>query len=178
MLDQLSGIRWRQFNRLEFSADRNRDTAPRDYYLEQDIFFKSGTLEETLFASKSEYDSVISLLGLSQLKLLNFLTLNNLSGGQKQRLATARMIFSKPNLLFMDEPTNHLDLESIQALNNGMRDFKGTMIFSSHDHTINQTVANRIIEVFPRGVMDKMVEFDEYIADKKITEQRTKMAAK
>ena len=87
-------------------------------------------------------------------------------------------MLQQANLLFMDEPTNHLDLESIQALNNGMRDFKGTMIFSSHDHTINQTVANRIIEVFPRGVMDKMVEFDEYIADKKITEQRTKMAAK
>ena len=100
-----------------------------------------------------------------------------LSGGEKVRCMLSRMMLQQANLLFMDEPTNHLDLESIQALNNGMRDFKGTMIFSSHDHTINQTVANRIIEVFPRGVMDKMVEFDEYIADKKITEQRTKMAA-
>jgi ATPase subunit of ABC transporter with duplicated ATPase domains len=101
-----------------------------------------------------------------------------LSGGEKVRCMLSRMMLQQANLLFMDEPTNHLDLESIQALNNGMRDFKGTMIFSSHDHTINQTVANRIIEIFPRGVMDKMVEFDEYIADKKITEQRTKMAAK
>jgi ATPase subunit of ABC transporter with duplicated ATPase domains len=101
-----------------------------------------------------------------------------LSGGEKVSCMLSRMMLQQANLLFMDEPTNHLDLESIQALNNGMRDFKGTMIFSSHDHTINQTVANRIIEIFPRGVMDKMVEFDEYIADKKITEQRTKMAAK
>ena len=98
-----------------------------------------------------------------------------LSGGEKVRCMLSRMMLQQANLLFLDEPTNHLDLESIQALNNGMRDFKGTLVFSSHDHTINQTVANRIIEIFPNGVMDKMVEYDDYIANSKIKIQREQM---
>ena len=88
------------------------------------------------------------------------------------------MMLQQANLLFLDEPTNHLDLESIQALNNGMRDFKGTLVFSSHDHTINQTVANRVIEIFPHGILDKLVEFDDFISDHKIAAQRLALAAK
>jgi ATPase subunit of ABC transporter with duplicated ATPase domains len=88
------------------------------------------------------------------------------------------MMLQQANLLFLDEPTNHLDLESIQALNNGMRDFKGTLVFSSHDHTINQTVANRVIEIFQYGILDKLVEFDDFISDQKIAEQRLALAAK
>ena len=98
-----------------------------------------------------------------------------LSGGEKVRCMLSRMMLQQANLLFLDEPTNHLDLESIQALNNGMKDFKGTLVFSSHDHTINQTVANRIIEIFPNGVMDKMVEYDDYITNSKIGSQREQM---
>ncbi len=98
-----------------------------------------------------------------------------LSGGEKVRCMLSRMMLQHANLLFLDEPTNHLDLESIQALNNGMKDFKGTMVFSSHDHTINQTVANRIIEIFPNGVMDKMVEYDDYVNNAKINGQREQM---
>ncbi|HAD98553.1 MAG TPA: ABC-F family ATPase, partial [Cryomorphaceae bacterium] len=69
-------------------------------------------------------------------------------------------------------PTNHLDLESIQALNNSLRDFKGTILFTSHDHTFTQTVANRIIEISPNGTLDKLMEYDEYITDPKVQEQR------
>ena len=98
-----------------------------------------------------------------------------LSGGEKVRCMLSRMMLQQANMLFLDEPTNHLDLESIQALNNGMKDFKGTLVFSSHDHTINQTVANRIIEIFPNGVMDKMVEYDDYITNSKIGSQREQM---
>jgi ATPase subunit of ABC transporter with duplicated ATPase domains len=98
-----------------------------------------------------------------------------LSGGEKVRCMLSRMMLQQANLLFLDEPTNHLDLESIQALNNGMKDFKGTLVFSSHDHTINQTVANRIIEIFPNGVMDKIVEYDDYITNSKIGGQREQM---
>jgi ATPase subunit of ABC transporter with duplicated ATPase domains len=101
-----------------------------------------------------------------------------LSGGEKVRCMLSRMMLQQANLLFLDEPTNHLDLESIQALNNGMRDFKGTLVFSSHDHTINQTVANRVIEIFPHGILDKLVEFDDFISDHKIAAQRLALAAK
>ncbi len=98
-----------------------------------------------------------------------------LSGGEKVRCMLSKMMLEQANLLFLDEPTNHLDLESIQALNNGMKDFKGTLMFTSHDHTINQTVANRIIEIFRYGVLDKMVEYDEYISNTKISAQRKQM---
>ena len=101
-----------------------------------------------------------------------------LSGGERSRVALVCMLLRPANFLILDEPTNHLDLESIQALNNGMRDFKGTLVFSSHDHTINQTVANRVIEIFPHGILDKLIEFDDFISDQKIAEQRLALAAK
>jgi ATPase subunit of ABC transporter with duplicated ATPase domains len=76
------------------------------------------------------------------------------------------------NVLMLDEPTNHLDLESIQALNNVLQDFKGTILFTSHDHTFTQTVANRVIEISPNGTLDKLMEYDEYISNEKVKEQR------
>lgn len=99
-----------------------------------------------------------------------------LSGGEKVRCMLSRMMLQEANLLMLDEPTNHLDLESIQALNNSMRDFPGSIIFTSHDHTITQTVANRIIEFGPGGMMDKLMEYDEYISDPAIQEQREALA--
>ena len=95
-----------------------------------------------------------------------------LSGGEKVRCMLSRVMLTQGNLIMMDEPTNHLDLESIQALNNAMKDFKGTLMFSSHDHTINQTVANRIIEIFPHKTLDKLMDYDSYITDPKVEEQR------
>jgi len=100
-----------------------------------------------------------------------------LSGGEKMRCLMSRMMLSEANFLSFDEPTNHLDLESIQALNNSLQEFKGTILFTSHDHTITQTVANRVIEIFPGGVMDKMMEYDDYIASDKIQAQREEMRA-
>ena len=93
-----------------------------------------------------------------------------LSGGEKVRCMLSKMMLAKGNLLLMDEPTNHLDLESITALNNAMRDFQGTLLFTSHDHELVNTVANRIIELTPNGIIDKMMTFDEYLADSKITQ--------
>ncbi len=95
-----------------------------------------------------------------------------LSGGEKMRCMLSRMMLKEGNVLMLDEPTNHLDLESIQALNNSLKEFKGTILFTSHDHTFTQTVANRIIEISPNGMMDKLLEYDEYISDPKIQEQR------
>ncbi|HBF20502.1 MAG TPA: ABC-F family ATPase, partial [Cryomorphaceae bacterium] len=90
----------------------------------------------------------------------------------QMRVVLCRLLLEQPDVLFLDEPTNHLDLESIQALNNSLRDFKGTILFTSHDHTFTQTVANRIIEISPNGTLDKLMEYDEYITDPKVQEQR------
>ncbi len=94
-----------------------------------------------------------------------------LSGGEKVRCMLSKMMFAKANLLLMDEPTNHLDLESITALNNAMKDFGGSILFTSHDHELVNTVANRIIELTPNGCLDKMMPYDDYLSDEKIRTQ-------
>ncbi|MCF8257810.1 MAG: ATP-binding cassette domain-containing protein [Flavobacteriales bacterium] len=98
-----------------------------------------------------------------------------LSGGEKVRCMISRMMLANANLLIVDEPTNHLDLESIQAYNNGLKDFDGTVLFTSHDHQFVQTVANRIIEITPNGFLDKLMTYDEYITNDKVAEQRAKL---
>lgn len=95
-----------------------------------------------------------------------------LSGGEKVRCMLSKMMLSAANFLTLDDPTNHLDLESITALNNGLIDFKGATLFYSHDHQFIQTVANRIIEITPNGILDKMMTYDEYITDERVKAQR------
>jgi ATPase subunit of ABC transporter with duplicated ATPase domains len=102
---------------------------------------------------------------------------NVLSGGEKVRCMMSRMMMMRANVLMLDEPTNHLDLESIQAFNNSLSNFKGTVIFTTHDHEFAQTVANRVIEITPNGVIDRYTTFDEYLDDPKIKELREKMYA-
>jgi len=102
-----------------------------------------------------------------------FKPVNVLSGGEKVRCMLSRMMLMQPNTLILDEPTNHLDLESIYALNEGLRRYKGTILFSSHDHRLVHTVANRIIEITPKGCIDRIgISFDEYLADENIQNQR------
>lgn len=100
---------------------------------------------------------------------------NVLSGGEKVRCMLSKMMLSKANVLILDEPTNHLDLESIQALNNGLVKFKGSIIFTSHDHEFINSIANRIIEVTPNGIVDKEISYDEYVQDKKLQKQVKEM---
>ena len=100
---------------------------------------------------------------------------NVLSGGEKMRCMIARMQLQNANCLILDTPTNHLDLESIQAFNNNLLTFKGNILFASHDHEFIQTVATRIIELTPNGIIDKLMPYDEYIHDEQIKEQRSKM---
>ncbi|MFA6086607.1 ABC-F family ATP-binding cassette domain-containing protein [Mucilaginibacter sp.] len=102
---------------------------------------------------------------------------NVLSGGEKMRCMFSRMMLQSANLLMLDEPTNHLDLESITALNNGMKDFRGNIIFTSRDHELVETVANRIIEITPGGVIDKLMTYDEYINSEVVQKQREEMYA-
>jgi ATPase subunit of ABC transporter with duplicated ATPase domains len=98
-----------------------------------------------------------------------------LSGGEKVRCMLSRMMMMRANVLQLDEPTNHLDLESITAFNNSLKNFKGTVLFTTHDHEFAQTVANRVVELTPNGVIDRYTTFDEYMQDKKIKELRDKM---
>lgn len=100
-----------------------------------------------------------------------------LSGGEKVRCMVSKMMFQHPNLLLLDEPTNHLDLESITAFNNALIDYSGTVLFASHDHEFMQTVANRIIELTPNGMIDKMMTYDEYLNREDIKEVRDQMYA-
>ncbi len=100
---------------------------------------------------------------------------NVLSGGEKMRCMFSRMMLMRANVLVFDEPTNHLDLESITALNNGMADFKGTILFSSRDHELVETIANRVIEITPKGMIDKEMDFDEYINSERVAEQRAEL---
>ncbi|GAA0746506.1 MULTISPECIES: ABC-F family ATP-binding cassette domain-containing protein [Flavobacteriaceae] len=104
-------------------------------------------------------------------------TADVLSGGEKVRCMLSRMMMMRANVVMLDEPTNHLDLESITAFNNSLKNFKGTVLFTTHDHEFAQTVANRVIELTPNGIIDRYMTFDEYMDDKKIKEQREKMYA-
>ncbi len=98
-----------------------------------------------------------------------------LSGGEKVRCMLSRMMMLRANVLMLDEPTNHLDLESITAFNNSLKTFKGTLLMTTHDHEFAQTVANRVVEITPKGVIDRYLSFDDYMSDKDIKVQREKM---
>jgi len=102
---------------------------------------------------------------------------NVLSGGEKVRCMVSRMMLQNPNVVILDQPTNHLDLESIQSFNEGCQTFPGIVFITSHDHTFMQTVANRIIELTPKGIIDRLMTFDEYMDDARVKELRTEMYA-
>jgi ATPase subunit of ABC transporter with duplicated ATPase domains len=118
----------------------------RQYSKEQDESFIRGFLGKMLFSGDEALKNA-----------------SVLSGGEKVRCMLSKMMLSGANVVLMDEPTNHLDLESIQAVNDGLIAFNGNVIFASHDHSFIQTVANRIIEITPKGMIDKMMEFDEFL---------------
>ncbi|MDG2420028.1 MAG: ATP-binding cassette domain-containing protein [Saprospiraceae bacterium] len=98
-----------------------------------------------------------------------------LSGGEKVRCMLSKIMLKHPNFLLLDEPTNHLDLESITALNNAMTDFKGNMIFTSHDFKLTNSVANRVIEITPNGIIDSLMSYADFVKSDNVKEQRTKL---
>mgnify|MGYP005673380367 FL=1 len=102
-------------------------------------------------------------------------TCDVLSGGEKVRCMLSKMMMTRANIIMLDEPTNHLDLESITAFNNSLKNFKGTVLFTTHDHEFAQTLANRVIEITPNGIIDRYMSFDDYMQDSKIKELRNKM---
>ena len=147
-------------NSAYFESDMNLVDWLRQYSKDQDESYLRGFLGRMLFS------------GEEALKKASVL-----SGGEKVRCMLSKMMMSGANVLILDEPTNHLDLESITALNNGMVDFDGTMLFVSHDHQFIQTVANRIIEITPNGIIDKMITYDEYLESEEIKKQREQLYA-
>lgn len=149
-------------NDAYFTADKDQDLINwlREYSKDKDEQFIRGFLGRMLFSGEE-------VLKKSSV----------LSGGEKVRCMMAKMMLRSPNFLLMDEPTNHLDLESITALNNGLRDFTGNMIFTTHDHQLISTVANRIIEISPNGMIDQLIDFDEYLRSEKIKKQREELYA-
>lgn len=133
----------------------------RDYSEEKDESFVRGFLGRMLFSGEEALKSSTVL-----------------SGGEKVRCMLSRMMLQAPNLLILDEPTNHLDMESIIALNNSLTDFKGTVLFRSHDIQFVNTIANRIVELTPVGYIDKSMNYDEYLESETIKEQREKLYSK
>ncbi|MHA6248439.1 ABC-F family ATP-binding cassette domain-containing protein [Pontibacter sp. CAU 1760] len=147
-------------NAAFFDTDLNLVDWLRQFSVEKDESFIRGFLGRMLFS------------GEESLKKANVL-----SGGEKVRCMFSRMMLQSGNVLVFDEPTNHLDLESITALNNALRDFDGTILFSSHDLQFVDTIANRILELTPNGIIDKRMSYEEYLSDETIRELRKKMYA-
>lgn len=142
------------------AADLNLIDWLRQYSVEKDETFIRGFLGRMLFS------------GEETLKKCTVL-----SGGEKMRCMMSRMMMLKGNVLMLDEPTNHLDLESITALNNGMKDFKGTILFTTRDHELAQTVADRVIEITPNGIIDREMSFDEYRENDRVQALKTELYA-
>lgn len=145
-------------NASYFTGDLNLIDWLRQYSEEKDETFIRGFLGKMLFS------------GEETLKKTHVL-----SGGEKVRCMVSRLMLMSPNLLVLDEPTNHLDLESITAFNNSLIEYKGSVLFTSHDHTFVQTVANRVIELFPNGCIDREMSYDEYLENPQVQELREKL---
>jgi ATPase subunit of ABC transporter with duplicated ATPase domains len=147
--------------------------------LEYEDLFKSDISLKDWLANFSEDTSELYLRGFLGKMLFSgeeiYKKTNVLSGGEKVRCMIARMMTRNANVMLLDTPTNHLDLESIQAFNNTLIKFKGNILMSSHDHEFIQTVCNRIIEIGPKGMIDKLMDYDDYISDSKLKEQRNKL---
>ncbi len=133
----------------------------RQYSVEKDESFIRGFLGRMLFSGEESLKKATVL-----------------SGGEKVRCMLSRMMLSGANALMLDEPTNHLDLESIEAENRGLIEFKGPVLFSSHDHQFVETIANRIIELSPSGILDKLMTYDEFITDERVKQQREELYLK
>ena len=145
-------------NAALFQTDLNLVDWLRQYSEEKDESFIRGFLGRMLFS------------GEESLKKSHVL-----SGGEKVRCYLSKLMLEAPNVLVMDEPTHHLDLESITALNNALRDFTGSVLFASHDMQFVDTVANRIIELTPNGIIDKRMTYDDYLFDEGVKAQRQKL---
>ena len=140
------------------TTDLNLVNWLRQFSKEQDEAYIRGFLGRMLFSGDEALKSV-----------------KVLSGGEKVRCMLSRLMLSGANVLILDEPTNHLDLEAITSLNNALLDFNGVLLFNSHDHEFISSIANRIVEITPNGIIDKMMTFDEYIESEEVKKTRANL---
>jgi ATPase subunit of ABC transporter with duplicated ATPase domains len=145
-------------NNAYFKGDYNLVDWLRQYSANKDESYVRGFLGKMLFSGEEVLKKV-----------------SVLSGGEKVRCMTSRVMLQNPNFLILEEPTNHLDLESIIAYNDALKDYAGTILFTSHDHELMQTVANRVIELTPKGIIDKAMTYDEFLSSPAVKEQREKL---
>nr|WP_084212200.1 ATP-binding cassette domain-containing protein [Geoalkalibacter subterraneus] len=148
-------------------ADFNEDDGIRSGELEAEFAEMNGYEAET--------EAAVLLNGLGIPEELRHKKMKELEAGDKVRVLLAQALFGNPDILLLDEPTNHLDLESITALNNGLIDFPEVVLLSSHDHQFVNTVANRIIELTPSGIIDRVMNFEEYLDNPEITRMREQL---
>ncbi len=141
-----------------FTADLNLVDWLRQYSKEKDETYIRGFLGRMLFSGEETQKKCTVL-----------------SGGEKVRCMLSKVMLEEPNVVLFDEPTNHLDLESIQALNNGMKDFAGILLFHSHDQEVMRSIANRIIEITPTGIIDKYMDYEEYAESDEIKNRRSEL---
>ena len=158
--------------RLGFMTQFHQTTFPFKVF---DVVM-TGRASFSRFSPKNEdYQIVEEMLTKFNLWHLKDKAYTSLSGGERQLVLLCRVLVQNPDVLMLDEPTNHLDLESITAFNNSLNNFKGSVLFTTHDHEFAQTVGNRILELTPNGAIDRYMTFDEYLEDDKIKELRQKM---
>ncbi|MFN4084633.1 MAG: ABC-F family ATP-binding cassette domain-containing protein [Spirosomataceae bacterium] len=173
LFDVLMGLKQPTEGTFKWGVTITKDYLPNDNgsYFSDDSFNLVDWLRQ--FSTEKDETFIRGFLGrmlFSGEEALKKCTV--LSGGEKQRCMFSKMMLSNANVLLFDEPTNHLDLESIQALNKGMEEYDSNILFTCHDHQLTNTVANRIIELGPKGFLDKLMSFDDYLTDERVKEQK------
>ena len=158
---------------LTIRADYESDEYMKLIERVSDLSVKFYAIEEVNY--EAEVEKILVGLGFEREDFTR--QTSEFSGGWRMRIELAKILLRKPDLILLDEPTNHLDLESITALNNGMKDFRGGILFTSRDHELTETVANRVIELTPNGIIDKLMTYDEYINSEAIRKQREELYA-
>ncbi|HRE75860.1 MAG TPA: ATP-binding cassette domain-containing protein [Flavobacteriales bacterium] len=173
LLEVLAGEREPQSGSLEWGITIKRAYLPNEnsHYFQEDLSLVDWLRQYSVNKDEDYIRGFLGKMLFSGQEALK--SVKVLSGGEKVRCMTSRLMLMQGNFLLLDEPTNHLDLESITAFNNALIDFKGMVMFTSHDHEFVQTAANRIIEITPGGIIDKKLTYDEYLADPKVKELRS-----
>jgi len=173
LFDVLMGLKQPTEGTFKWGVTITKDYLPNDNgsYFSDDSFNLVDWLRQ--FSTEKDETFIRGFCAMDALRCpAKDASVRTLSGGERRRVALCRLLLQKPDVLLLDEPTNHLDLEYIQALNKGMEEYDSNILFTCHDHQLTNTVANRIIELGPKGFLDKLMSFDDYLTDERVKEQK------